>query len=141
MDIDRINLQINFWSMSIAHPLPTRCPVCDQGLHVTRVACPGCHTAMEGRFTLGRFAALSREQWAFLEAFVASRGKIKDVEQALGVSYPTVVARLDELLAALGLGSGSPRPDSARQRTEILDALAAGKMDPETAAQKLRALS
>jgi len=117
----------------------TQCPVCAAELRVTRLTCDGCGTAIEGRFGLGRFARLSRAELQFAEAFLKCRGKIKDVEQELGVSYPTVIARLDQLVAAMGFEdrASEPAPPAAQR---ILDELAAGTIDPAAAAARLRAL-
>jgi len=65
--------------------------------------CSGCSTSLEGRFRWAGGRKLTREQWTFLEEFVRARGKIKDVEQALGVSYPTVVARLNDVVLGHGI--------------------------------------
>lgn len=149
-------------------PVVTRCPVCQSTPYVERVRCASCGTAVEGRFTLGWIERLSPEQLAFAEVFLRCRGKIKDVEQALGISYPTVVARLDDVVAALEsdptgprMGGGAPHPADAatetpaqppaeapptrsRARTEgrkqILDELAAGTIDADEAARRLRKL-
>ncbi|MGE6757953.1 DUF2089 domain-containing protein [Corallococcus interemptor] len=123
-------------------PLPTRCPVCGGGTVIERVRCDGCASAVEGRFTTGWVQQLSPEQLAFVRVFMACRGKIKDVEQALGLSYPTVVARLDDVVEALGHApSGPPPPPRERgspRRAQILDDLAAGLIDADEAAQRLK---
>src|SRR5579884_1057835 len=85
-----------------AHPLLTRCPVCSGELRIARLECPSCGSALQGNFSLGRLARLSREQLQFVEVFIRCRGKIKDVEEELGISYPTVVARLNEVVSAMG---------------------------------------
>ncbi|MEW5849074.1 MAG: DUF2089 domain-containing protein [Myxococcota bacterium] len=127
---------------STTHPAPTRCPVCAEALQVTRLECPDCHSALEGRFTFGRWRNLTREQWEFIEQFIRCRGKIKDVEQVLGVSYPTVVARLNEVVAAMGFDApAAPGPDVAARRQQVLDELAAGTITAAEAATRLRALS
>jgi hypothetical protein len=46
--------------------------------------------------------ALTAEQVQFVETFMKCKGKIKDVEGELGISYPTVVARLNEVVRAMG---------------------------------------
>ena len=117
--------------------VPTRCPLCAQATHVERVRCDACATAVEGRFTLGWMQQLSPEQLAFVRVFLVSRGKIKDVEQALGLSYPTVVSRLDDVVAAIQTAApaSAPRHESRKQ---ILDDLAAGLIDADEAARRLR---
>src|SRR5580704_11312060 len=103
---------------------PTRCPVCAQPTYVEKLRCGSCKTAVEGAFALGWMQQLSPEQLGFVKIFVGCRGKIKDVEQALGISYPTVVARLDEIVAALG-----EQPSPAPERRGVLEALAQGTID------------
>src|SRR5438105_5935625 len=120
-------------------PVPGVCPVCGHELAVTRLRCGHCQTTLEGLFSLGRFYYLTRDQQQFIAVFVKCRGKIKDVEEQLGISYPTVVARLDEVIAALGFGleeatvapAGEPATLAAMsedQRKLILDELSAGRL-------------
>jgi hypothetical protein len=82
--------------------LPGRCPVCNSVLTVTRLQCGHCGTGIDGAFSLGRLQSLAAEQVRFVEVFIKNRGKIKDVEDELGISYPTVVARLNEVVRAMG---------------------------------------
>jgi hypothetical protein len=94
--------------------------------------------ALEGRFSLDWIQSVSKEQLAFIKVFLTCRGKIKDVEQALGISYPTVVSRLDEVVAAV---TGTPLPEGGSrgaQRQKILDDLQSGRIDAEEAARLLR---
>ena len=87
----------------------------------------------EARF--GRLARLSDEQLEFVEVFLRCRGVIKNVEDMLGVSYPTVRARLNATLEALGLASdddGAPA-EQRRARREILNDLAAGRITTDEA--------
>src|SRR6188768_1845756 len=46
------------------------CPVCDHRLEVTRLHCAECDTTLEGRFSVGRFGRLNREQLGLLETFL-----------------------------------------------------------------------
>jgi len=82
--------------------IPGRCPVCSSALTVTRLQCGTCGTGIDGAFGLGRLQALAPEQVQFVETFIKCRGKIKDVEQELGISYPTVVSRLNDVVRAMG---------------------------------------
>ena len=120
----------------MTHPAPRQCPVCSGELHVARLACDACHSGLEGKFSLGRFSKLSREQVAFVEAFLACRGKIKDVEQLLGISYPTVVG------SAMGFETqeSASSPTHAAARKEILEKVATGKLKAAEAAAQIRAL-
>lgn len=116
------------------------CPSCDSAMVVRRLECPNCGVGVDGRFDGGPLARLSREQLSFVETFLRARGKIKDVEEELGISYPTVVGRLNDVLVAMGFEAGEdPREGERRQR--VLDELAAGRLSASDAAEQLRALS
>lgn len=115
------------------------CPSCDSAMVLRRLECPNCGVAVEGQFDAGPLARLSREQLSFVETFLRARGKIKDVEEELGISYPTVVARLNEVLIALGFEAGED-PRDAERRQRILDELSAGQLSAADAAEQLRAL-
>ncbi len=120
-----------------------RCPVCGEEMRVTRLRCVGCDSELHGSFTLGKFFTLKPEQLRFVEVFVKNEGKIKDVEAELGISYPTVRARLREVIRALGYEVGEEAPPSPaltpERRREILDALAERRISADEAARLLRA--
>lgn len=119
--------------------LVSACPSCDTALEIRRLECPSCGVAVEGRFEGGPIGRLGREQLAFVETFLRCRGKIKDVEAELGISYPTVVGRLNEVLVQMGFEPGED-PREAEKRQQVLDDLAARKISAGEAAERLRAL-
>jgi hypothetical protein len=136
------------------------CPVCDHRLEVTRLHCAECDTTLEGRFSVGRFGRLNRDQLGLLEMFLRARGNLRDLERELGISYPTVRNRLEALLRALGLTESAPAqeaqpsmPDAAADdapgtdgdalaaaRRRVLERLAAHEIDAAAAAAALRSL-
>jgi hypothetical protein len=130
------------------------CPVCAGELAISRLHCRTCGTTLEGEFGVGRFGKLTREQLALLESFLRSRGNLKEMERALGISYPTVRARVESLVQALGLAdgeeaqplddeegdSGADSTPRAGGRRIILERLARNEIDSATAAEALRAL-
>ena len=138
------------------HDVIATCPVCGGELLVTRLRCVACDTTIEGSFGAGRFARLGREQFGLLESFLRSRGNLRDMERELGLSYPTVRARVDALVRALGLGPDSEGSDlepdgaagggatepsaGATTRREILERLARHEIDAVEAAAAIRAL-
>ena len=126
------------------YPVPGLCPICGSSLHVARVECGSCHTGIDGDFALPRFARLSNEHLGFLEVFIKNRGVIKDVEAELGISYPTVRARLDEVIRGLGLQPSADdalRPSQRREeRRAILEALRSKSITADEAAGRLAAL-
>ena len=121
-----------------------RCPFCGDELHVARLQCASCQTAIEGRFNLGRFQRLSPEHLAFLEVFIKNRGIIRNVEAELGLSYPTVRNRLDEVIRALGFEvrdeQEPPREpgDEPERRREVLERLKRGEISAEQAIKLLK---
>jgi len=81
--------------------LPTICPSCQSQLRVARLVCSECGTAVEGSFPLPLLASLPRDDQQFILDFVKSSGSLKEMARLLGVSYPTVRNRLDEIIARL----------------------------------------
>jgi len=130
------------------------CPVCAGELEISRLHCSTCGTTIEGEFGVGRFGRLSHEQMALLESFLRSRGNLKEMERMLGISYPTVRARVEALVQALGLGDGEAPADidetseqaaadvaqASAGRRAVLEKLAKGEIDAAAAAAALRAI-
>jgi hypothetical protein len=104
------------------HDVIATCPVCSGELSVTRLHCQTCGTTLEGDFNVGRFGHLSREQMAVLESFLKSRGNLRDMERELGISYPTVRARVEALVRALGFGPRADSDEAAAAEAEIASA-------------------
>lgn len=86
----------------MSYPVLNSCPICDHTLSITKLECTHCHTTIENSFSLSKFASLSARQMNFVEVFLVSRGNIKEVEKELGISYPTVRSRLNEVIQLLG---------------------------------------
>jgi hypothetical protein len=120
------------------HSIPTKCPVCEGTLSVRRMACERCEVALEGRFALGALGKLSKEQLGFVEVFLLARGKIKEVEAQLGISYPTVVARLEEVVAAISTAAKPAVSEPPASIDDVLDALSKGTLTAAEAASKLK---
>lgn len=117
-----------------------RCPVCGSSTEITRIHCEACDTSIEGHFTLCKFCRLSPEQKSFIDVFIKCRGNIKEVEKELGISYPTVKNKLEDVAAALGYAeeiSVEPSEEAAR-RKEILDKLDKGEISVEEALKQLK---
>jgi hypothetical protein len=129
------------------HDVISTCPVCADELSVSRLHCRSCGTTLEGDFSAGRYGRLNREQITILESFLRSRGNLKDMERELGISYPTVRARVDALVRALGLGEDDASDESAERTDEavasadqrtILERLARHEITAEEANAALR---
>jgi hypothetical protein len=135
------------------HDVISTCPVCSNELAITRLHCGSCGTTLEGDFSVGRFGRLNRDQLALLESFLRSRGNLREMERELGISYPTVRARVEALVRALGFGprpdagamDGAPDDDTAvtplpQTRDTILERLARREISAEDAAVAIRDL-
>src|SRR6201986_5623220 len=92
--------------------------------------------AIEGRFELPQLARLTWEDQVFVAAFLKSHGSIKEMEQAFGVSYPTVKARLNRIAGQLEFVETDPKPS----RGEVLERLRQGEISAEEAIRTLEAL-
>ena len=141
----------------MVHDVISTCPVCSGELAIARLHCRTCGTSLEGEFGVGRFGRLDVEQLALLESFLRARGNLKEMERELGISYPTVRARVDALVRALDLADGpaaealdqdlanntgtTVSDDAAEQRREILERLARRELSAEDAAAALRSLT
>lgn len=120
------------------YPTPTECPICHDHLIVTRMACRNCGTALEGRFTMGRLFQLTTDQLHFVEVFIRCEGKISRMEEELGLSYPTVRNRLDEVIRALGYEvEAGQKTDNERQQ-KVLERLARQEISSEEALRLIR---
>ncbi len=121
---------------------PAQCPVCGERMLVTKLRCSHCGTELSGEFAPCRFCRLEEKHLQFVETFLRCRGSIKEVERALGVSYPTVKNMLDAALTALGLDE-KPELRALREkeeRAEILQRLSDGEIDVDTTIEALHQL-
>ena len=64
------------------------------------------------------------------------RGSIKDVEKELGISYPTVRAKLDEVISALGYKRISKPVKSST--SEVIEALEKGEISAQEAIERMK---
>jgi len=115
--------------------MPGGCPICHSRLTVRSLYCPECQVKIEGEFGLPNILSLSAEQMEFVEVFLRARGSIKEVERELGISYPTVRNRLEEVIARLGYET---EPFVRTDASEVLASLEEGEITVEEAMKKLR---
>ncbi|MDD7793133.1 DUF2089 domain-containing protein [Clostridium sp. 'White wine YQ'] len=111
-----------------------KCPVCSSRLVVTKLKCSKCSTVIENDFEMSKFEYLSLEQLKFIEVFLKNRGNIKDVEKELGISYPTVRAKLDEVISSLGY---NVNPAPVVDKKKVIDMLDKGEITPDQAIKML----
>jgi len=106
------------------------------------VRCGRCKTTIEGEFMLNGLMRLDMEQRKFLSAFLKYRGSIKEVGEELGISYPTVRNKLDNLLIVLGFtGSISKTGEEPTiTKSEILERIEKGEISVAEAVRMLTEL-
>ncbi len=78
--------------------LPKHCPSCSAALTVKRLHCEACETEVEGLYPLPPLSNLETEEQTFILEFVKASGSLKEMAKLMGVSYPTVRNRLNEII-------------------------------------------
>lgn len=125
------------------HELPTRDPVTGGPLYVSEVTSMDGSVTIRGKFKLPSTTRLEREQQEFLEVFLRARGVIATMEKELGLSYPTVRARLDSLLEAMGLApykESTRKPRNEDEKRKVLELLENGEISADEAKTRLKAM-
>jgi hypothetical protein len=87
--------------------------------------------------TAGWLDVLDDEDRQFLKRFLLASGSLKDLAAAYGVSYPTVRARLDRLIAKVRAADESSGGDAFERALRVL--VADGKLAPGVARELNRA--
>jgi hypothetical protein len=90
--------------------------------------------SISGEFELPPLARLSDEDQVFVAHFVRTHGSIKEMEQAFGVSYPTIKARLNKIGSQLRFVEVTP----VTNRDDVLDRLERGEISAKEATEKLK---
>ncbi|MCC7163755.1 MAG: DUF2089 domain-containing protein [Anaerolineae bacterium] len=119
-----------------------QCPACGGSLVITEIQCSNCHLKMQGEFKPGLFSTLSDDQLTFVRAFLRVRGNLSEMEKVLGVSYPTIRNKLEEINQTLERGEQTPVITLApgNERSAILSKVASGELDVAEALELLKAL-
>ena len=131
-----------------------QCPACGSQLVITECQCPACQLQMRGEFQSGQLSNLSDEALTFIKVFLSARGNLTEVERVLGISYPTIRNKLDEINNILNRnnetiiipdkisgGAAEKKATSAEDlRKDILQQVQDGRLSPAEAVQKLKEL-
>jgi len=110
--------------------LPEVCPFCGGKIQTTEFKCETCNAIVRGSFDLGSFL-ISDEHWEFIRLFIKVRGNLKKMGKILGLSYPTLSARLEEVREVLGF---LPSED---EKDDVISELEMGLIDTNEALKKL----
>jgi hypothetical protein len=116
---------------------PSNCPTCGHGLAVRELHCPQCDTIVRGNWSANVFERLTADQQTFLRIFVRSRGNLSEVERSLGVSYPTVRAKLEEIIALLEEAPPTEASPPAT-RDDLLRQIASGRLNVDEGLARLQ---
>lgn len=81
--------------------LPKTCPSCGSVLRVRSMYCHACDTQIVGDYMLPPLMRLTEEEQRFVVDFVMCSGSLKEMAARMGVSYPSVRNRLDEIIGEL----------------------------------------
>ncbi|HWE62578.1 MAG TPA: DUF2089 domain-containing protein [Chloroflexota bacterium] len=119
-----------------------QCPSCGGALAITGLQCTQCGVGVSGRFRPCDFCRLNDEQSTFLRLFVERRGNLSEMEKALGISYPTVRNKLEEIIRLLQQPAPQPAASPATgARDAILRQVATGQISAEDALARLKAVT
>ncbi len=84
--------------MQFMKHLPSSCPACSEPLRIVRLKCAACETAVEGDFAFPALAQLPSAEQQFVLRFVLCSGSLKEMAREMGLSYPTVRNKLDDII-------------------------------------------
>ena len=132
----------------------SQCPACGGQLVITECKCSACQMQMRGEFQSGQLSNLSDDEITFIKVFLTARGNLTEVERVLGISYPTIRNKLDEINSILnrtdenteirqnkfGSTTETKQVSIEDTRKDILQQVADGRLSPAEAVQKLREL-
>ena len=108
----------------------------DRDFVVTGARLKDSGITISSEFELPLLARLRYEDQVYVGEIVRCHGSIKHMEQAFGVSYPTIKNRLNRIATQLQLVEIEVEP--AGVGGEVLDLLDRGEITAEEAAERLR---
>jgi len=112
----------------------SNCPICSGDMTVSELTCGRCGAKVVSRFETCSACRLPEDMYQFLMTFVKTRGSIKEMEKELGISYPTVRGRLDELQRLMGFATDG----STQTAKDVLDMLERGEVSTAEAEEMLK---
>ena len=79
----------------------TKCLLCEEPLGIKTLSCDACHTTYGGDFCFPRLARLAAGERSLAESLILHGGNLKEMAQALQISYPTLKKQLNALADSL----------------------------------------
>ena len=96
------------------------CPSCNEKMVIGELKCPKCDLRVKKDLSPCEFCQLPEDDYEFLKIFLRTQGRITEIEKILGVSYPTIKQKIENLLAKLDLSPvGEKDPLEALEKGEI----------------------
>jgi len=84
------------------------CPICKHELRIKELHCEKCRISFNGNFENSWLAAFSESQLEFIKLFLLVQGNLKELQNKLGISYPTVKNRLAEIVSVITKTKNDP---------------------------------
>lgn len=109
------------------------CPICKHDLKIREYHCEHCKVSYTGDFENSWLAAFDSSQLEFIKLFLLVQGNLKELQQRLGLSYPTVKNRLGEIVSIIA--KKKPEPDNVN---DILADLEEGFINVEEALNMIK---
>ena len=103
-------------------------------LVVTQARIKESGISIGGEFELPPLAKLGFEDQVFVAMFVKQHGSIKEMEQAFGVSYPTIKGRLNRIGEQLGFVDVK----KVEKKEGVLEMLERGEISAHDAIERLK---
>ncbi|ADV46918.1 DUF2089 domain-containing protein [Nitratifractor salsuginis] len=113
------------------------CPICHEPLQAVKLRCDACKTAYEGEFILPRLARLDAQFQRLAETLIEYGGNLKEMSEALDISYPTLKKRLN----ALSLALKKLKEHDEQTITEILEAIESGTISAKEGIRRIKEIN
>lgn len=84
------------------------CPICKHELKIKELHCEKCNVSYKGSFENSWLASFSDSQLEFIKLFLLVQGNLKELQNKLGISYPTVKNRLAEIVSVITKTKNDP---------------------------------
>ncbi|MDY0152429.1 MAG: DUF2089 family protein [Candidatus Cloacimonas sp.] len=104
------------------------CPICKHDLKIKEVYCEHCEVSYTGNFESSWLAAFSASQLEFIKLFLLVQGNLKELQNQLNLSYPTVKSRLADIIRVI-----TPREQTKDKVSDVLVDLEEGFINVEEA--------
>jgi hypothetical protein len=108
-----------------------KCPSCGGSMIISEIKCQKCNLRVQKEFEPCEFCQLSDDDYQFLKIFLSTQGRITEIEKLLGISYPTIKNKIEDLLKKLNLAMVDMQDDP-------IDALSEGKISVDEAVAILK---